>query len=320
LHGKRGSIVVGSVLLASACAGMGLLYVRGNVPRSELLVRFHDGTPTIDAERFDSEVLCLPAKDSSGCKLADGIGGTARADERDAPRWRVSFLPSASEAQKESFLQRAWAFASVAQITWVSSVGPERAAPRPLEPEPEMIPEALGPTLAQQFPLHGTEDDPIDHRHARDALGEAGDFRFVLSQGGGLSGYDTLVIDASGKAAILFHPRHRERENRSAWWRQITFQLSGEQIMALKGEIAKERIFDLKKAYRADVFDGTQWIVRVRAGRDQKLVSCDNHFPREVIALSNFVRALLPPIPVDRRDVGVALTEDQVFQIEKGWE
>ncbi len=181
------------------------------------------------------------------------------------------------------------------------------------------IPEAFESTAAEQEPLAKTEDDPADHRVARETLAWAGDFRFVLRQGGGLTGYDTLVVDASGNARMFFHPKRRERDPRSTSYRVVRFRLSTEQMTALRSEIATDRIFDLKRSYSADVFDGTSWYVHVRAANDQKTVACHNHFPREVIALSNFVRALVPPLPVDLQDAGEALTADELIAIAKEW-
>jgi hypothetical protein len=178
---------------------------------------------------------------------------------------------------------------------------------------PSLIPEALGTVSASSSPLASVEEDPVDYQSAKANLEQGADFVFVLGQGSGRDGFNTLQIDATRHAVVTY------TANGAGKYRRLQFRLSNEEYGALRSFVLSQHFFDLKKAYRANTNDGTQWFVRVRVTGLEKRVYCDNHFPREVIAISEFVRT---NIVEDRLvpDAGAPLGPKEAFDHRRAWD
>jgi hypothetical protein len=140
---------------------------------------------------------------------------------------------------------------------------------------------------ADQLPLDRVEEDPKRFPRGSAALADARDFVFVLGQGSAWHGFDTLRIEASGDAVLVFGGET------SGAWQKATFRLSSEELEALKRVLVAIDVFGMKRAYFALADDGSQWFVRVRAGGQQKTVILDNHFPAPIVGLSDHVRTAI---------------------------
>jgi hypothetical protein len=102
----------------------------------------------------------------------------------------------------------------------------------------------------------------------------------------------------------------------SSPFRRATFSVSPQTVADLRRLLVDVDFFNLKRAYRAPpspaanpapasarpadgagsdvsstpVDNGTQWFVRVHAGSHEKGVWCDNHFPRQIMKINDFIR------------------------------
>ena len=144
--------------------------------------------------------------------------------------------------------------------------------------------------VAFDFAGFPVESDALGHtREDRQAFGrtaplDAGDFRLVFGQGSGLRGFDTLTIEADGRATLVFGG-----ESSGRWWKSA-FRLATTEMRALREKMVALQVMSLQAGYFADVMDGAQWYVAIRAGGRTKTIYCDNHFPEPVVALSTFIR------------------------------
>jgi hypothetical protein len=149
--------------------------------------------------------------------------------------------------------------------------------------EPQIL-EMLGRSVAAQFPLDHVEEEPKRFPLGSGTIVGAPDFAFVLGQGSGMNGFDTLTVDASGQATLVFEGV------RGGPSRLARFRLSPPELEGLQRELAAVDLFGLKRGYFARVDDGTQWFVRVQAVRQRKTVVLDNHFPEPIVRLTLHVR------------------------------
>jgi hypothetical protein len=160
------------------------------------------------------------------------------------------------------------------------------ASSAPGRPKYERVPEMIDPGAADRFPLDHVEAETKRFARGSAAIDKAADFLFVLGQGGGFDGYNTLKIDARGRAELVFG------SNRSnVGWRRAVFTLTDEELAGLKGELKAIDVYGLARGYFAAVNDGTLWFVRVQAAGQKKTVILDNHFPDPIVRLGGFVRA-----------------------------
>jgi hypothetical protein len=132
-----------------------------------------------------------------------------------------------------------------------------------------------------QGPLASVEEDPETYPPTASVLEKARGFALVLRQGSNfLNRFDRLEIDAEGRATLTFGaPRRR-----------ATFRLSREELDRIEAVLVLIDVLHLKKSYSAGAEDGGQWYLEVTASGRKKSVGCDNHFPAEVVLLSEFLR------------------------------
>jgi hypothetical protein len=160
----------------------------------------------------------------------------------------------------------------------------------------------LGRSQAAQFPLDHVEDEPKHFNSSSAAIVGAIDFLFVLGQGSGWHGFDTLKIDASGQAELVFGGED------GGTWRRATFRLSTAELAGLERELAVIDVFALKRGYFARVDDGTQWFVRARAAQQRKTVVLDNHFPEAIVRVADHVRTRIVAAHRDEITAATPLT------------
>ena len=127
-------------------------------------------------------------------------------------------------------------------------------------------------------------------------------FLFTMGEGGGLQGFDVIQISPDGSCLYSYSDpaslsptqlpltRPESSARPANPWRQVRFQVPRQTVTELRQLLLDTDYFNLKRAYRSPLKDGAQWFVRVRAGSHEKSVWCDNHFPRDIMAINDFVR------------------------------
>ena len=122
-------------------------------------------------------------------------------------------------------------------------------------------------------------------------------FVLVVAVGSGRDGYDALRVYGDGAAQFVFYKFEQKTDNGKAarvktWWR-ASLQIPKEDVAALRQTVAANvRLFG-RKAYHADTLDGTQAWVKMTAGDRRVGVYCNNHFPRDLSAIHDFIKGRL---------------------------
>jgi hypothetical protein len=151
-------------------------------------------------------------------------------------------------------------------------------------------------------PPQPADDPPFSHRLAKVEqdtrpafhIDPKKPYRIELGRGSGWHGLDTVKISEDG-AVVLY--RNQEAASVAAWsqgpWYKATMQLSAESLAKVLQAVEDNHLLALHKAYHADVADGTQWVLWIKQGDEEKSVYFNNHFPQEIVRFAGAVDAVL---------------------------
>jgi len=157
---------------------------------------------------------------------------------------------------------------------------------------------AIGFVLLVTLPLHTgcfaptpIRGDPYgsNHRLARTEPDENSAMRFDVSKpyrlefgrGSGRRGYDTIALDGTGRVALCRQNRNYS-DNRPHYWETAELSVDAPAYRRIAETIQDLRLVAMKRAYHANVHDGTQWEFSLTQGEQEKKIYFNNHFP-EVI-------------------------------------
>ena len=101
---------------------------------------------------------------------------------------------------------------------------------------------------------------------------------------------------------------------------RAVFRLAADQLDGLERELTAIDVFSLKRAYLANVDDGTQWFLRVRAAKQRKTVVLDNHFPDPIVRVAEYVRTRIVPAHRSEIDAAAPLASHDKLQEPMRWE
>jgi hypothetical protein len=120
-------------------------------------------------------------------------------------------------------------------------------------------------------------------------------FWLEIGHGGHKGGLDTIKIDQTGKV-ILHRTSRRQRPDGSydLICEVATLQLSPEALVEVLKSVDANNLMAMGKAYyRMGWADGTQWILWIWQGEQEKAVYCDNSFPKAITEFAEQLDALL---------------------------
>jgi hypothetical protein len=123
----------------------------------------------------------------------------------------------------------------------------------------------------------------LDKRLLKEVILQADDFVLAMGAGSAMAGVDVLQIDGQGHVSYKFSTDRNQRWN-------TYFTISKSEIEAMRQMLVDADFPSLEGYYiAANIVDGTQWYIRVEAGRVTQKVSCSNYFP---IAVARIARAI----------------------------
>jgi hypothetical protein len=158
-------------------------------------------------------------------------------------------------------------------------------------------------------PLAKADPDPAWSGQGDFLLQLNDSFEFQLGQGSGMHGLNLVKVSADGKVVHEYRGSGR--------WGRKTFYVGGAELERLVNRINSLGIFRLHKSYHADVLDGTQWCLLIKAGGRRKSVYCDSYFPAAIHKLAKFVhQELIQPYTGDVQAEHVSASEHREFQKE----
>ena len=82
-------------------------------------------------------------------------------------------------------------------------------------------------------------------------------------------------------------------------WEAGTLQLPPEAMTEVLKAVELNNLLGLRKAYHADVADGTQWVLWIKQGEQEKSAYFDNRFPRSITAFAEQLDAILTQAGLD---------------------
>jgi len=106
-------------------------------------------------------------------------------------------------------------------------------------------------------------------------------WRIEFGRGSGYHGLDTVKLDQGGHLVL-----HRLG---SRGWETAAVDLQADVVAQVLEAVEANRLLELDKAYHADLKDGTQWVLWVRQGEQEKAVYFDNHFPDQIVCIATIV-------------------------------
>lgn len=142
------------------------------------------------------------------------------------------------------------------------------------------------------WPLHDLEPDPArlkvrpDDR-ARFRIDSKKPFRIELGQGSGHRGLNTTRI--AGDGVVILHRLHHDHDGGVT----TTFHLQRSGVSDLLTAIDETGLLEMDRAYDGGFMDGTQWILWIQQGANEKSVYFDNHFPEGIIRFSSRLDGIL---------------------------
>lgn len=133
-------------------------------------------------------------------------------------------------------------------------------------------------------------------------------FKLEWFVGSPLDGYDSLVVDSSGKGRSIVQTRVKEFVPYIPPFTVVDFDLPQETIAELRQRVAMVQYQSLAPVYRdPSIVDGTHIRVRVTVAEHQKVVCCYNRFPDAIQSLSSYLQTeVVNPV---RQAAGVSLHE-----------
>lgn len=198
--------------------------------------------------------------------------------------------------------------------------------------------DASGELLRKVEYRNGTvvSETPVEPREPLAYPGSLGaaDFAFILSQGSGWHGYNTLRVSAAGRCDFCYYFRSAQVSTEdnprihlqkggiylTHVWRRAQFALTDEMQRELRDALQTADVFGMKDEYvNEKIADGTQWIVRLRADGKAKRVYCSNKFPDRVRHLSASLRdQIMAPHQMELLTAS-RIEEDSYNPDQDGW-
>lgn len=119
-------------------------------------------------------------------------------------------------------------------------------------------------------------------------------FLLQFGRGSGWHGLDTVKLDQSGLVVL-----HRMKSSRQAW-EVASLQLPPESLGEVLKAVEANRLTALHKAYHEDIEDGTQWVLWIKQGDQEKSVYFNNRFPPEITRFAEQLDAILARAGLDK--------------------
>ena len=118
-------------------------------------------------------------------------------------------------------------------------------------------------------------------------------FRLEFGRGSGWHGLNTIKIDRTGRAVLHRQKAEYRKDVTVTSWEFATLQLSPEALAEVLQAVESNNLMRLHKAYHEDIADGTQWVLWIKQGEQEKSVYFDNSFPRAITDFAEQLDAIL---------------------------
>jgi hypothetical protein len=110
-------------------------------------------------------------------------------------------------------------------------------------------------------------------------------YRIELGRGSGWHGLDIVKFSQDGSVVLHSH--------RGTIWYTATMHLPEQAAGQVFQAVEDNQLLGMERAYHANVADGTQWVLWIKQGNNEKSVYFNNHFPKGIIGFANALDTLL---------------------------
>ena len=111
-------------------------------------------------------------------------------------------------------------------------------------------------------------------------------FRLEFGRGSGWHGLDTVRVDQDG--GVVLH-----RRQQADVWETTTLQLPPNALADVLKAVESNGLMGLHREYHADIHDGTQWVLWIKQGEQEKSVYFNNSFPRQITRFAEQLDSIL---------------------------
>ncbi len=125
-------------------------------------------------------------------------------------------------------------------------------------------------------------------------------FWLEFGRGSGWHGLHTVKIDQTGRAVLHRMKSERERDVTVLSWEVAILQLSPEEVTEVLKAVESNDLMELRKEYHENIHDGTQWVLWIKQGEQEKSVYFNNNFPRRIKAFAEQLDAILARAGLDK--------------------
>jgi len=126
-------------------------------------------------------------------------------------------------------------------------------------------------------------------------------FWLEFGRGSAWHGLDTIKIDQTGRVVLHRMNSTRQENVEVLSWEVGSLQLPPEGVAEVVKAVESDGLMGLQKAYRHEnVADGTQWVVWIKQGEQEKSVFFDNRFPPAITRFAEHLDAVLERAGLDK--------------------
>lgn len=111
-------------------------------------------------------------------------------------------------------------------------------------------------------------------------------YSLEFGRGSGWHGLNTIKLDSTGQVTL-----HRIKQSLS--WETTSYHLSQESLTEVLNAVETNNLLGLRKAYHENIRDGTQWVLWIKQGEQEKSVYFDNNFPQRIKTFAKELDAIL---------------------------
>ena len=145
-------------------------------------------------------------------------------------------------------------------------------------------------------------------------LDEGRPWTIEFGRGSGLDGLDTVKIDNDGKV-VLHRLTHTPKE---LICEKTALNLSSQSVSEIMDAVSRDGLLGLDKEYHVrNLSDGTQWVLWIKQGDNEKAVYFDNYFPGAITDFAGSLDAILSRNGMSRAKwAQVPYAEEHVYEHE----
>lgn len=127
-------------------------------------------------------------------------------------------------------------------------------------------------------------------------------FYLQFGRGSGWHGLDTIEIKETGDVTMIRMKNEWKDKTIYYFWEKTTISLNSLTIKNIALKIESLDLISMKSNYRADIMDGTQWILWIKQGEQKKSIYFDNSFPSAIKDFANFIDNELKKAGIDKAE------------------